>query len=66
MSRPTPVKIDTYQAFEILAEARSGARELGKVREMLSGEREWGAQVRLLIALARRGHVDINSLVKGK
>ena len=56
-------KLDTYQNLEILAAARSGARELRGVKEALAGKRPFGAQVRLLLELAARGHVDLAHLL---
>jgi hypothetical protein len=56
-------KLDTYERLAILAAARSGPRELGKVCEGLAGNRPLGAQVRLVLELVRRGHVDLNALL---
>lgn len=56
-------KIDTYERLAILASARSGPRELAKLVEALGGRRPLGAQVRLVLELARRGHVNLAELM---
>lgn len=56
-------KIDTYEQLAVLATARTGRPELVKLRDALAGERPFGAQVRLLLELARRGHVDLQALL---
>jgi hypothetical protein len=57
-------KFDIYESKAIESAARTGARELGKLREALEGKRAFGAQVRLLCVLSRRGHIDLAALIE--
>ena len=62
--RVPKLQIDTYQAMAIMAVVRTGPRELAKLREAIAGKRPFGAQTRLLLELAARGHVDLTALVE--
>lgn len=60
------LQIDTYEAMAIMATVRTGPRELAKLREAMAGKRPFGAQTRLLLELAARGHVDLAALAKAQ
>lgn len=56
------IPLKTCEQMAIMAAARSGPRELARLRDALAGKRAYVAQVRLLLELARRGHVDLSDL----
>ena len=55
--------IDSYERAAIQSVARTGCIQYANLRDALEGKRAFGAQVRLLIELARRGHVNLTELV---
>lgn len=59
----TRINLKTCDQMAILASARSGPRELARLRQALSGSRPFGAQTRLLLELAAREHLDLAALV---
>jgi hypothetical protein len=56
------LKISSYERMAVQAEARTGARQFAAVRDAINGKQPFPAQIRVLLELARRGHVDLNAL----
>lgn len=60
------LKISSYERMAVQGAARSGPRQYAALRDAVNGKREFNAQVRLLLELARRGHIDLAALAAAK